>query len=107
MKRYLTYKRKKINDNLYEDPNTNNRVSNETCPWTTFTETCYQVADGRFIAIIEYADTTTDEEVEAFRILDTAFDFTFLDETEANAFLSELWDVTVSNHVFTDNRDWS
>jgi len=104
MKQYITWKRKKINDFRYEDPNTNDRVNVETGWITTFFETPYQITDGRFISYVEYPDITSVEEVEYFRNLDPDFSFTFIDELEANTLLSELWDVTVSDFVFTDNR---
>jgi len=109
MKRLITYKRKKINDFLYEDPNTNHRVTMETSWQTIFTETPYNLADWRFICIVEYWDDETEENINYFMNLDTAFEFTFIEEDEANVLLSELWDIVVNDFVFTDNRpidDW-
>lgn len=111
MKQYITYKRKKINEFLYEDPNTNNRVYKETWGKTIFTETPYKIPDGRFISIVEYADTETAENIEYFRTLDLAFEFTFIDELTANTLLKELWTdetwiqyVKVNNFIFEDNK---
>ena len=104
MKRYVTWKEKKINDNLYIHPNTNGRVEEETWWKTIFIETDYKHSDGRFMSVVEYPNTTTPEEVEAFRLLDPAFEFTFITEAEANTFLASLWEVSVSNFEFTDNR---
>jgi len=106
MKRYITYKRKRINDNLFQDPNTNNRVEIETGWMTKFFETSYQHADWRFLAHVEYPDEATVEQVEYFRLLDPAFEFTFITEQEANTLLQQTynWDVTVTDFVFTDNR---
>jgi len=104
MKQYITWNRKKVNDFLYEDPNTNNRVSKETNWQTTFNETGFQIADGRFISWVEYPDTTTQEEITYYLSLEPEFNFNLIDETEANALLSELWEVSVNNFIFTDNR---
>ena len=106
MKKYLTYKRKKISDNYYQDPNTNNRVELETNWVTKFTETAYEHADWRFLAYVEYPDETTNEQVEYFRLLDPAFEFTFITEAQATDILNETygWEVVVTSFVFTDNR---
>lgn len=103
MQRYITYTRKKESDNFYSDPNTNNRVAIETAGYTTFYETCYEY-NGTFLAYVEYGDSFTDEQVAYFQNLDPAYNFTFLTEEEANTFLSNLWDVSVKDFIFTDNR---
>ena len=106
MKRYITYKRKQINLNCFQDPNTNNRVEIETNWVTKFTETAYQHTDWRVLSYVEYPDETTAEQVEYFRLLDPAFEFTFITESQAIDLLNETygWEVTVSNFIFTDNR---
>jgi hypothetical protein len=53
MKNYVTYKRKKLSDNFYADPNTNNGVYNESGGLISLTETPYEI-DGVFISYIEY-----------------------------------------------------
>ncbi len=103
MKRYITYTRKKINDNFYSDPNTNGRVEEETNWVTKFYETPYEV-NWVFLAYVSYPSETEQSEVEYFKNLDPEFNFTFITEEEANTLLSELWDVSVSNFDFTDNR---
>jgi hypothetical protein len=104
MKKYITWKRKKVNENCYKDPNTDNRTNEETTWQATFTETTYKINDGRFISFVEYSDDCLEDDVETFRNLDPDFEFTFIDENTANTLLSELGDVTVSNFEFTDNR---
>lgn len=103
MKRHITYKRKKINDNYYQDPNTQNRVEIETNWFTKFFETPYEV-NGIFLAYVEYPDTTTPDEIEYFKNLEPAFEFTFITEEEANTMLSNLWQVSVKDFMFTDLR---
>jgi hypothetical protein len=104
IQRYVTWKRKMVDTCCYKDPNTDDRVFSETNWGTTFIETPYQIADWRFISLVEYPDTCTQQEIDYFKTLDPAFEFTFIDETTANTLLSELWDVTVTNWVFSDNR---
>ena len=104
MQRYITWTRKKVNDNLYADPNTNDRVNIETNWQTTFYETPYQINDWRFISYVDYPDTTTEEEITYYLWLEPEFNFTLITEEEANTLLSELWDVSVSNFEFKDNR---
>jgi hypothetical protein len=104
MKKYITWKPKKINDYLYEHPNTNDRVQTETSWAIIFTETSFQIDDGRYISLVEHADDMPQSEIDHWRELDTAYEFTIIDETTANTLISELWDVTVSNFIFTDNR---
>jgi hypothetical protein len=103
MKRYITYTRKKENDSFYSDPNTNNRVETETNWVTKFYETPYEV-DGVFLSYVEYPNETTIEEVEYFKNLDPAYNFTFITEEQANELLANLWDVSVSSFEFNDNR---
>lgn len=109
MKRYITYTRKKINDNYYQDPNTNNKVEIETNWHTTFYETPYEY-NWVFLAYVEYGDEFTNEQIEYFRNLDTDFNFTFITEEEANIFLQNFWKdeewnyyVSVANFEFTNN----
>ena len=104
MKIYVTWKRKKINDNCYQDPNTNNRTELETNWQAVLTETPYKISDGRFISFVEYSNDCTAESIEYFKNLDPAFEFTFIDENQTNVLLSELWDITVNNFVFTNNN---
>lgn len=102
MKRYITYKRKKENENFYSDPNTNWKFDRLTVD-SKFYETPYEV-DWVFLAYVEYPDETTVEEIEYFRNLDPAYNFTFITEEQANELLANLWDVSVSNFQFNDNR---
>ena len=103
MQRYITWKRVQTSPTQFIDPNTNNTF-NEVTNWATFTETPYQIADWRFISVIEYPDNTTQERINSLMAEYSAFEFTFITEEEANTLLSELWDVKVSNFNFTDNR---
>ena len=103
MKRLITWKRVQATPNYFIDPNTNNQF-NDTTEWATFTETPYKIADGRFISMVEYPDATTQARIDELIASYSAFEFTFIDETTANALLAELWDVSVSNFIFTDNR---
>lgn len=105
MKRYITYTRKKINDNYYQDPNTNNRVKKETNWVTKFFETPYEFG-WVFLAYVEYPNKTTIEEIEYFRNLDKDFNFTFIMEEEVNILLLKIWDISVKDFVFTDNREF-
>ena len=108
MLRYITYKRKKVNDNYYQDPNSENRVEIETNWKTIFNETPYQLEDWRFIATVEYRDSETQENIDYFLDLDPAFEFTFITEWEVNELLKELsdetWTVTVKDFIFEDTR---
>ena len=109
-KRYITYTRKKINDNCYLDPNSNDAVSLATNWKTIFNETPYLLEDWRFIATVEYRDIETEENINYFLHLDEAFEFTFITEEVANELLKEFWEnenwylVSVKDFIFTDNR---
>ena len=111
MKTYVTYKRKKVSENFYADPNTNNAVFEQTGWQITFHETPYEV-NGVFVASIEYDGRSVNPtELEYFRTLDPAFEFTILEETEVNTILENFWFdeswvqyVSVDNFEFTDNR---
>lgn len=103
MKRYITYTRKKESDSFYSDPNTNNRVERETNWVTKFYETPYEI-EWVFLAYVEYPNETTSEQVEYFKKLDPNYNFTFITEEQANELLNKLWDVSVSNFEFRDNR---
>ena len=103
MLKYITFTRKKINDNYYQDPNTNSIVENATGWITKFTETPYEV-DWKFIWYVEFPTDTPDEQIEYFRSLDPDFNFTFITEEEANTELAKLWEVSVKEFVFTDKR---
>lgn len=104
MKQYVTYKRKKINDHFFADPNTNNGVERETGGVIKLYETPYEV-DGVFIAYIEYDENIVNvQQIEYFKNLDPAFEFTIIDESTVNILLSQIWDIIVQDFVFTDNR---
>ena len=107
IKKYITWNRKKINDNRYTDPNTDNLFENSTTAGT-FHETPYQIADWRFISWIEYPELTTEERINELITAHSDFNFTFITEAEANTFLESLADdtgwVTVSNFIFSDTR---
>lgn len=104
MKKYITWKEKKINDNLYQHPNTDDMVNKNTNWEIKFFETPYKIADGRYVSYIEHAWTIPQARLDQYRTFDPAFEFTIIDEATANSLLSQLGDVTVSNFVFTDNR---
>jgi hypothetical protein len=103
MLRYITWKRVKINDNYFIDPNTNWEFEKATKD-SKFTETPYQLNDWRFISIVEYPNETTQEQIDLLISAYSAFNFTFITEIEANNLLSELWEVSVKDFVFSDNR---
>ena len=103
IKKYITRKRVKVSEYKYIDPNTDGQFGSVTSN-ATFIETPYKIADGRFISIVEYPDTTPQATIDWLIASYAPFEFTFIDEATANILLSELWDVTVSNFVFTDNR---
>ena len=100
--KYITYSRVKANDNFYLDPNTNNSFENATNN-SKFNETPYEV-DGVFLATVEYPDTTTQEEIDGLLLAYKDFGFAFISEEEANEHLSKIWDVSVEDFIFTDNR---
>jgi len=104
MKKYITWKPKKVNSNLIEHPNTNDRVNKETKWAIIFTETPYQIADGRYISFLEHDWNIVQAQLDNWKVLDPAFEFTIIDEVEANLLLSELWDVSVTDFIFSDNR---
>ena len=101
MLRYITYTRKKVNDNYYMDPNSQNTFENQTTN-STFYETPYEI-NWTFIAYVEYPDDTTQDRIDELLQAYTSFNFSFITEEEANELLSELWDVSVKDFVFTDN----
>ena len=102
MRRYITYKRVKASDNFYLDPNTNWQFEQAT-ENSKFYETPYQY-NWTFLAYVEYPDATTQERIDTLMQSYTSFNFTFITEAGANVFLSQIWDITVANFVFTDNR---
>lgn len=103
MHKYITYTRKKISDNRYLDPNTNDIVEKATSWIAKFTETAYEF-NWVFLATVEFSTETPIEQIEYFRSLDPEFNFTFITEEEANIELAKLWDVKVKDFVFTDSR---
>lgn len=104
MKHYVTYTRKNINDNFFSDPNTDWAVEKQTQGLITFNETPYEI-NGVFISLIEYDTSSINlQELEYFRTLDPDFNFTIVEEDEVNKLLSTLWDVSVKDFIFTDNR---
>lgn len=110
VKQYLTWKRVKVNDNFYRDPNTDN-VFKAITTWAIFHETPFQIPDWRFVSWVEYPDNTPQERIDQVISQNIAFEATFITEIQANLLLRELWVdennnayVTVANFVFTDNR---
>jgi len=104
MQRYITYKRVKENEFKYNDPNTDWKFEEATND-SVFNESPYLLVDGRFVCDVIYPDNTTQEQIDWLIIANSSFEFTFITEEEANSLLSELWDVTVNNFIFTDNRE--
>ena len=103
MKRLITWNRVQVSTYNLIDPNTNNQF-NEVTEGAIFHETNLQLADGRFVSLVEYPDATTQERLDELIAAYAPFHFTFIEEAEANTLLAELWDVTVANFEFTDNR---
>ena len=101
MKKYITYTRVRASDNFYLDPNTNNQFEQAT-ENSTFYETPYQY-NWTFLAYVEYPDDTTQARIDELLQAYSSFNFTFITEEEASTFLAQIWDITVSNFVFTDN----
>lgn len=102
MRRYITYKRVKVNDNFYSDPNTNDSFENAT-EGSTFFESPYEF-EGIFLASVEYPDSTIQWQIDWLLNAYSDFNFTFITEEEANMHLSKIWDIKVKDFVFTDNR---
>lgn len=102
IKRYITFFRKKENENFYSDPNTNWKFDRLTVD-SKFYETPYEV-NWTFLAYVEYPDNTLLSTIDNFIVENSEYNFTFLTEEEANEFLSNLWDVSVKDFIFTDNR---
>ena len=101
MKRYITYKRKEVNWHFL-DPNTNNAFEKATIN-SIFQETPYQNA-GVFLGVIEYPESTTQEIIDDMLQKYSEFNFSFIAENEANLFLQTIWEITVKDYIFTDNR---
>ena len=103
MLNYITWKSVEITPNYFIHPNTDS-LFNDVTTDSTFFETGYKIADGRYVSYVEYPDTTTQATIDNLIATYNQFEFVIIDETTANTLLSELWDVTVANYVFTDNR---
>jgi len=104
IQKYVTWKPKQVNSNLYEHPCTNDRVNKETNWQIIFTETRFQLADWRYVSFLEHDWNIVQEQLDNWKVLDPAFEFTIITEEEANILLNELGDITVSNFEFIDNR---
>ena len=103
MQRLITWKRVKVSEFQLIDPNTNWQFEAATTG-AKFIETPYEIKDGRFISVVEYPNETTQEQIDWLILAYKPFEFTFITEDEANVLLSELWEVTVANFIFEDNR---
>ncbi len=115
MKKYITWKSKKINDNYFTHPNTSNRASNESNWDIIFTETSYKSIDWRYMSFVEHDGALPQARLDSLMIMDADFEFTSVTEESMNADLLEAywtteWPwlvqpmVSVSNFVFTDLR---
>jgi len=103
MRKYITYQRIKANENFYLDPNTNGAFEQAT-ENSKFNETPYE-HNWVFLWHIEYPDATPQEVIGGLLEEYKDFHFTFITEVEANTFLAQIWDVTVKDYIFTDNRE--
>ena len=111
VKKYVTWKPKKVNDNLYKHPNTDNRASIDSNWDIDFTETPYQALDGRYMSYAAHDWALPQARLDALMDIDADFEFTSVTEEQINTFLLEAywmeWEnqaVSVSNFVFTDLR---
>jgi len=102
MKNYILWDRIKVSENRYIDINTDWAFDNVTTD-STFTETPYNVWL-RFLWVVEYPADTTQEVIDTLVAEHSEFNCVFITEAEANTFLAEIWDITVSDYIFTDNR---
>lgn len=102
MRKYITYKRVQASPVLFLDPNTNGNFQSAT-NGSTFYETPY-IVDWIFLASVEYPNETTQEQIDTLIAWYSAFEFTFITEIEANTLLATLWEVSVENFIFTDER---
>jgi len=112
VKKYVTWKAKKINDSYYQHPNTDGRANSESNGDINFIETPYESIDGTYISIAEHEWNLPQARLNALMIKDPDFQFVSVTEEEVNVILLEAywldWEsnpyVSVSNHEFTDNR---
>lgn len=104
MKQYITWLWIPVEWGI-EHPNTHDQDKKDTWWEIEFTQTPYQFSDGRNLAIITYDDgIVTYEDLVAYWQIKPEFELHIITEEEANTLLSELWDITVSNFEFIDNR---
>lgn len=88
-----------------EHPNTHDQDKTGTGWQISLIETPYEFSDGRNLATIEYNEViVSQDDLISFANIKPEFDLTIIDEIGANDLLSELWDITVVNFHFTDNR---
>lgn len=111
MKNYVFYTNFMRDAFTFETPNTEDRVF-KTWRWKiTFQETIYWPVenqdDMRMIGIVEYDESIIDEEVlQAFYRQMSMFVMMPVTEEKINNFLQKYYpEVSVSNFIFTDNRN--
>ena len=102
LKKYVKWKRVKVNDNFYKDINTNNTFQNETKD-SEFQETPYEL-NWYFLGIAKYPQDTPQDFIDGLLNKFSEFEAEFITEEEANEFLAKIWDITVKDYEFTDNR---
>lgn len=104
MQNYITWIWKPVEWGI-EHPNTHDQDKTVSWDEVNFTETPYFFSDGRNLAYITYNENITSyQDLVDFAAVEPAFELTIIDEIEANLLLSELWDVSVTDFVFEDNR---
>lgn len=115
VKKYVTWKAKKVNDNCYQHPNTDGRASSESNWDINFIETPYKSAEWVYIGIAEHDWALPQARLDALMIVDPDFQFYSATEEEVNTLLLDTygyveWEwiqppmVSYSNHVVTDLR---
>lgn len=103
MKRYITYTRKKENENFYSDPNTNWNFEKQTTG-SKFYETPYEL-EWIFLAYVEYPDSIPLSVIDELIMINSEYNFKFINEEEANKFLKQISElISVKDFVFEDNR---
>lgn len=109
IKKYVKWKRVKVNESFYKDINTNNAFQNETKD-SDFKETPYEL-NWYFLGIAVYPEDTPQEFINWLIEKFSEFEVEFISEKEVNEFLNSYWVdenweqfVKVNEFSFIDNR---
>lgn len=103
MKQYITWIWKIVNWGI-EHPNTHDQDKAQTDWKIDFVQYWFEVNNVN-LAVIEYDESIVSwEDLIAYANIEPLFNLTIITEEEVNTFLANIWDITVKDFVFTDNR---